>query len=528
MALPPGRSASAGDLRTTPMLLATLVVAGCVRRAHPAGPGSVLRPTPCDARSPDRGAAAPPSAFPPAAARPGSALTRWAAVGAALLAVGATAALTGAVSAYTLGWALAVASVVLLCVVVVVRGNAPEGPAWGAPVLLAWLSTVLVLALAAGAAVLSTRIVNTSYDDVFYVNRAVFVAERGVVPLRDTIYTNEVLPPIRGAGTVPVSSIETLQGALGHLTGTHGAVIAYLVSGPLVVALSVWVLWGLVRAWSRGPAVLALMVGVAYQVWGLNVAPGGAGNFAVSSLLLRAAWQGKVALIAVALPLAYLVITRWATRRRGWDLVVLFALGAAAVGLSSTAVLLVPRWPSRPSPRWRRPGVRAVGAPLPWPPTPSGPRWHSTGARGPGVGPPAALGSGQLPRPVRHGWVGMAGHAGAAPRAWVGRRGAGAVVATAAAAATVLVVAPFAPTLLADLTGAGPVVWRFGWLARPGPAGRTGGGARSGASLECAGRGAQVPRGTGRARGGARAGAVPRPRGRRRRRSPDVVPGGGP
>ena len=35
----------------------------------------------------------------------------------------------------------------------------------------------------------------------------------------------------------------------------------------------------------------------------------------------------------------------------------------------------------------------------------------------------------------------------------------------AATAATVLMVAPFAPTLLADLSGAGPVVWRSGWIA---------------------------------------------------------------
>lgn len=48
--------------------------------------------------------------------------------------------------------------------------------------------------------------------------------------------------------------------------------------------------------------------------------------------------------------------------------------------------------------------------------------------------------------------------------AWAVRRGAGQVVAAAAVVATVVVLVPAAPQLVDDLTGAGPIVWRLGWI----------------------------------------------------------------
>ena len=319
------------------------------------------------------------------------------------------------------------------------------------------------MAVAGGVLTLFVR--NVSFDDVYYVNKAVFVAEHGTIPMRDTIYTDQVLPAIRGAGTVPVQSFEVFQGAVAHLVGISGGTVVYLLTPPVVIALCVWVMWWLARTWSSGPALAAFAVAVAYLTFGIYVEPGAEGSIAMSSIPLRAAWQGKVVLLCVALPMAYLALSRWALHRRLRDLVLVVAVGAAAVGLSSTAAFLVP--PVALAAAFallltRRPGwlgALALGA------YPLGAGLVAS-ALGDGAG------YGELLRTAPEAYHGVLGRG---PWGWLGslalllgawgvRRGAARSVAAAAAVGAVVLLAPFMPELVQDVTGAGPLVWRLPWV----------------------------------------------------------------
>lgn len=405
----------------------------------------------------------------------------------AVLAVGASAALTGADTDYPLGWWLALGSVASLVALLVwegpveeepveeepaaadrregAAGNAPEPMLPPTRPLARTASSVVVLLVAVAGGVLTLFVRNVSFDDVYYVNKAVFVAEHGTIPLRDTIYTDQVLPAIRGAGTVPVQSFEVFQGAVAHLIGISGGTVVYLLTPPVVVALCVWVMWWLARTWSSGPALAAFAVAVAYLTFGIYVEPGAEGSIAMSSIPLRAAWQGKVVLLCVALPMAYLALSRWALHRRLRDLVLVVAVGAAAVGMSSTAAFLVP--PVALAAAFallltRRPGwlgALALGA------YPLGAGLVAS-ALGDGAG------YGELLRTAPEAYHGVLGRG---PWGWLGslalllgawgvRRGAARSVAAAAAVGAVVLLAPFMPELVQDVTGAGPLVWRLPWV----------------------------------------------------------------
>ncbi len=405
----------------------------------------------------------------------------------AVLAVGASAALTGADTDYPLGWWLALGSVASLVALLVwegpveeepveeepaaadrvegAAGNAPEPMLPPTRPLARTASSVVVLLVAVAGGVLTLFVRNVSFDDVFYVNKAVFVAEHGTIPMRDTIYTDQVLPAIRGAGTVPVQSFEVFQGAVAHVLGISGGTVVYLLTPPVVIALCVWVMWWLARTWSSGPALAAFAVAVAYLTFGIYVEPGAEGSIAMSSIPLRAAWQGKVVLLCVALPMAYLALSRWALHRRLRDLVLVVAVGAAAVGLSSTAAFLVP--PVALAAAFallltRRPGwlgALALGA------YPLGAGLVAS-ALGDGAG------YGELLRTAPEAYHGVLGRG---PWGWLGslalllgawgvRRGAARSVAAAAAVGAVVLLAPFMPELVQDVTGAGPLVWRLPWI----------------------------------------------------------------
>jgi hypothetical protein len=405
----------------------------------------------------------------------------------AVLAVGASAALTGADSDYPLGWWLALGSVAPLVALLVWEGPVDEGPVDEDPVaadpivvtggdpadpeppptrpLARTASSVVVLLVAVAGGVLTLFVRNVSFDDIFYVNKAVFVAEHGTIPLRDTIYTDQVLPAIRGAGTVPVQSFEVFQGAVAHVLGISGGTVVYLLTPPLVVGLCVWVMWWLARTWSTGPALAAFAVATAYLTFGIYLEPGAQGSIAMSSIPLRGAWQGKVVLLCVALPMAYLALSRWALHRRLRDLVLLVAGGAAAVGLSSTAAFLVPPVALAAAlallltrrAGWL--GALALGA------YPLGAGLVAS-ALGDGAG------YGELLRTAPEAYHGVLGRG---PWGWLGslalllgawgvRRGAARTVAAAAAVGAVVLLAPFMPELVQDVTGAGPLVWRLPWI----------------------------------------------------------------
>lgn len=370
-------------------------------------------------------------------------------------------------AAYPWGWGLGLAAllpVVALLLRQGLRDAADPTVATRSPGAL--LASAFAVAAGLGFSVLALYIYNVSNDDIFYVNKAVFVAEHGTIPLRDTVYTDQVLPALRGAGTVPVQSVEVLQGAVAHLLGISGGTVAYLVTPAFGAFAAVWVLWALARSWSRGPAVVALALSVAYLAWGMWLPPGSRGSVAMSSIFIRALWQGKVLFLFLAMPLCYLLLTRWVRERRLRDVLLLFLLGAGAVGLTSSATFLVP--------------PVAVGAAVALAACRSRAWWGALLLAaypvGTGVFVATRPGGGafgdvlRTPAQTFHGVVG-AGVWGAVGATAIllgplaARAGAARVVAAAGSVVTLLVLAPFATNLFADLTGAGPVLWRLAWVA---------------------------------------------------------------
>ncbi len=401
---------------------------------------------------------------------------------AAVLAVVAMALLTGRDGQYKFGWVFAVAAVGLLVLTLLREGpvadevDRPEvaDPGNGTDDAAGGerrrsrrrtAASLFVLLVAAAGGILTLFVYNVSFDDVFYVNKAVYVAENGTIPLRDTMYSSEVLPAIRGAGTVPVQSFEVFQGALAHVVGISGGTAAYMVTPPLIVGFTVWVMWWLCRTWSRGPALAAFVVGASYLAFGMYTAPGSNGSIAMSSIPLRAAWQGKVVLLCVALPMAYVALTRWATHRRVRDLLLVLMVGAASVGLSGTATLLLP--PIALTVTAGMIATRRTGwaAPLALALYPLG-----AGAVASVIGGGTAYGELLRTAPEAfHGVVGQGvwgwlGGLALLLGAWAVRRGGAGVVAASASVAGVVVIAPFMPRLVAEVTGAGPIVWRLPWI----------------------------------------------------------------
>ena len=187
-------------------------------------------------------------------------------IGLALLA-GLTALLTEARPAV---WLLTVAACAVLLVGFArdrrVRRTTPtsyDGP--GA------LSQAGAAVLVLGLTVAMMFVLNPSSDDIYYVNRSVWVAEQGTFALRDTMFGAERFPATYGGG-LPVASIEGLIGALAHLLGVSAAGLSYLVVQPVGCLLAGWATWRLVRAWAPRRALLVLAGAVLFSLFSATAA----------------------------------------------------------------------------------------------------------------------------------------------------------------------------------------------------------------------------------------------------------------
>lgn len=195
----------------------------------------------------------------------------------------------------------------------------------GVAVALAWAVALAVLSML-------TRWPNP--DDLYYVNLSQWVVDHGTFPLRDTIFTDLAFPM---SSFPPVASYDALAGTLARLSGVHAASVVYLVVPPVATFLSVLALWRLLRQWLVGAIGVALTLALVFLLF-----DGGPGYAAPGNLFLTRIWQGKVILLCLLVPLLLVYALRYVERptrgRAAW----LFAGGVAAVGLSTTAMFLVP------------------------------------------------------------------------------------------------------------------------------------------------------------------------------------------
>ena len=196
-------------------------------------------------------------------------------------------------------------------------------------------ATLLAVTAAIGFAVFSLFNFKPDGDDTYYINHAQWVADHGTLSTRDTLFTSQQLPVIRGTGE-PVSSIEALEGAVAHLAHIEAGSIAYYVTCPLGTFLAVWALWRLVRSFAPRRLPLCFCVALCYLVYAA-VSPPMLGDFFASRMQ-----AGKVVFVAMLVPLLYTYLVRWGERGGRPEAFRLVAGGMAGVGLSSTATLVIP------------------------------------------------------------------------------------------------------------------------------------------------------------------------------------------
>jgi hypothetical protein len=207
------------------------------------------------------------------------------------------------------------------------RETAAVPPSWQADAFAA------VVGLGLGA--MSLFITRPNSDDAFYVNRAGATADLNRIPVRDVLFTDEVVGPTGAAG-LPVDSFSALQGALARAVGVEGASIAYYVVPPALTFLAAWALWRLLRSWAPRNVVLCFALGSLY--WLLSAQSG----LMAGSIFLTRMWQGKVVLAAWLVPTLYTYLTRWLTRRDALTGVLLLAGGLSSIGMTGSAAHLVP------------------------------------------------------------------------------------------------------------------------------------------------------------------------------------------
>ena len=327
------------------------------------------------------------------------------------------------------------------------------------------LSEVGVLAVMAGTAVLTAFVHLADTDDPYYVNRSVWVAERGNASLVDTMFSPEELNSPYGGG-VPIASIESLYGVVAHLTGTLAGTINYLVAGPLAAALAILAMWRLARRWAPRRAFLVFAGAVAFLML--------SGDSMLGNFWIVRIWQGKVIAVAMLMPLiwAYLVDAHEARTRAGRAsaLGLLLAAGIAFFGLTPTAVIWAPLILAAvlvSAVALRSPVLALGGLAVSVGPFVSGAAVIAFSVEEVGGEDPVAL-------PARASFVRILGEQ--TPMVALGlvalglavvlaRRGAPAALAGSAALGSVLVFAPGVLSLANAATGAGPILWRMLYVA---------------------------------------------------------------
>ncbi|MBQ1024128.1 hypothetical protein KBX00_07055 [Micromonospora sp. C95] len=202
-----------------------------------------------------------------------------------------------------------------------------------APAPTAWQSAYALL-IAGGAAVASLYLARSTPDDIYYVGRSVWVAERDNVPLNDFLFSENVLPAM--ASQPPIASIEVLAGALARFFGLPAASATWYVLLPIMAVLAVLALWRLVQRWAPRRPVLAFTVAIAFLA--LVCGP----DAALGTFHLPRLYQGKGMFVSAVVPLMWLYLTRWFDDRSRRGLVLIVALSIAATGLTTTAAIILP------------------------------------------------------------------------------------------------------------------------------------------------------------------------------------------
>ncbi|HOT55606.1 MAG TPA: DUF6077 domain-containing protein [Ornithinibacter sp.] len=265
-----------------------------------------------------------------------------AAVSLAVLGVTVVATALGAYGMRGPALALAVLTAVTALAVTARRGAPPAGQAaaTGGPAsddasaadprtwTVGWVGALVSAALA-------SIIARPDGDDAYFVNLSAWVAEQGRFPLRDTMISPDVYPAL-GAHSPPVHSIEGLIGALARVLHIEAGTATYVLVPPLATALAVLVLTRIVTA-ARIPAGPVALLAALGFLWTTGGSGYSFGNFFAVRM-----WQGKSMLVSIVIPLVILFGVELIRRGSARAHLLFGASLIAAVGMSNTAVFLVP------------------------------------------------------------------------------------------------------------------------------------------------------------------------------------------
>jgi hypothetical protein len=168
-------------------------------------------------------------------------------------------------------------------------------------------------------------------DDTNYLNLSTWIAERGTLPTKDTIYSDQVF------NTKPLGSAwEPLWGALAHLTHISAPTLLYVIAVPILTMLSVFALDRGLRAIHVRHSNFALVVASLFLLFdGKNL-------FSYGVFHGVRIWQGKSFFVSAMIPLLIAAGVLWARNGRRNDLIRLALVATAAAGMTTTATMLVP------------------------------------------------------------------------------------------------------------------------------------------------------------------------------------------
>jgi uncharacterized membrane protein YiaA len=186
-------------------------------------------------------------------------------------------------------------------------------------------------AVGAGLALISSATLRPQSDDTNYLNLSTWIAERGTMPTRDTIYSDQVFT------TKPLGSAwESMWGVIAHVTGISAPTLLYVIAVPVLTLLSVLALdRGLRSMHVRHTNFAILVVSIFLLLDGKNI-------FSFGVFHGPRIWQGKSFFVSAMVPLLIAAGIVWARSARRNDLIRFLLIGLATAGLTTTATMLVP------------------------------------------------------------------------------------------------------------------------------------------------------------------------------------------
>jgi hypothetical protein len=185
--------------------------------------------------------------------------------------------------------------------------------------------------IASGMGLVASATLRPQSDDTNYLNISTWIAERGTLPTKDTIFSDQVF------STKPLGSAwEPLWGALAHATHIAAPTLLYVIAVPILTMLSVFALDRGLRAIHVRHANFALLAASLFLLLdGKNI-------FSFGVFHGSRIWQGKSFFVSAMIPLLISAGVLWARNGRRNDLIRLILIATAAAGMTTTATMLVP------------------------------------------------------------------------------------------------------------------------------------------------------------------------------------------